>query len=140
MRSRHPRVAADVGPGFPVAEARALQTALEGALTAVERAAGRSVPVELRFEPGAGPGVVVVCRNRVVGFVPPDRAPGLRGQLTDAGRRAHLVAPGVLHRQDGLWRAWAGAEPEDGVPPAPDGLDTMAAPDPAVLGIPLRRG
>jgi hypothetical protein len=34
---------------------------------------------------------------------------------------------------------WVGPEPEGGVPPAPDGLDTLPEPQPTILGVPLRR-
>lgn len=149
---RRPRVAADVGPGFHAAEARALQTALHGILSAVERAAARPVPVEVRLDASRDAAVVVVCRNQVVGFVPqrppgPDGSPGaldlaadLRAQQVRAGRRTHLVAPGLLHRDADLWRVWVGAEPDDGLPPVPDGLDTLGAPEPSIFGIALRRG
>lgn len=142
---RRTRVAADVGPGFHAAEARGLQTALEGVLTAVERAAGRAVPVEVRLDASRDAAVVVLCRNQVVGFVPPapaELAAGLRAQQERAGRRSLLVAPGLLHRDPGttLWRVWVGAEPDGGLPPVPEGLDTLAAPEPSIFGVPLRRG
>lgn len=146
---RRPRVAADVGPGFHAAEARGLQTALHAVLTAVERAAGRPVPVEVRLDASRDAAVVVVCRNRVVGFVPPgaaDLVTGLRAQQERAGRRALLVAPGLLHRDAdagagaGLWRVWVGAEPDGGLPDVPVGLDTLAAPELSIFGVPLRRG
>ncbi len=142
---RRTRVAADVGPGFHAAEARGLQTALGGVLTAVERAVGTAVPVEVRLDASRDAAVVVLCRNQVVGFVPPtpaELAAGLRAQQERAGRRALLVAPGLLHRDAGttLWRVWVGATPDDGLPPVPEGLDTLAAPEPSVFGVPLRRG
>lgn len=139
MRLTPARVAADVGPGFHVAEAAALQTALQGALGAVERAAGRPVPVEVRLEGGRDAAVVVVCRNHVVGFVPAEHGDGLRAQLDAAGRRTRLVAPGLVFPDGDLWRVWVGEQPAGGLPPVPEGLDTLAAPDPTVLGIPLRR-
>lgn len=139
MRLTAARVAADVGPGFHVAEAAALQTALHGVLTAAERASDRPVPVELRIEGGRDAAVVVVCRNQVVGFVPAGHRAGLRAQLAAAARRSRLVAPGVVFRDAGLWRVWAGAAPDAGLPPVPGGLDTLAAPEPTILGIPLRR-
>jgi hypothetical protein len=142
---RTTRVAADVGAGFHAAEARGLQTALVGVLTAVERAAGTAVPVEVRLDATRDAAVVVLCRNQVVGFVPPDPAglaAGFRAQQAGAGRRARLVAPGLLHRDaaTALWRVWVGAEPDDGLPPVPEGLDTLAAPEPSIFGVPLRRG
>jgi len=139
VRLRRPTVAADVPAGFHAAEARALQVALVGVLSAVERAADAPVPVDVAFEAGRDAAVVVLCRNRVVGFVPEPHAAGLRAQVQAAGRRARLVAPGRVVRDGGLWRVWVGAAPEGGVPPAPDGLDTLPEPQPTILGVPLRR-
>lgn len=139
MRLRRPTVAADVPAGFHAAEARALQVALTGVLSAVERAADRPVPVDVVLEAGRDGAVVVLCRNRVVGFVPGAHVAGLRAQVQAAGRRAHLGAPGRVVREDGLWRVWVGPEPEGGLPPVPDGLDTLPEPQPTILGVPLRR-
>ncbi|MCG7286268.1 hypothetical protein MHY85_09830 [Cellulomonas sp. ACRRI] len=139
MRLRRTVVAAEVPSGFHAAEARALQVALTQVLTGVERAAGRAVPVDVVLEAGRDGAVVVVCRNRVVGFVPAPHAGGLRAQVDRAGRRAHVVAPGTVVRDDGLWRVWVGPEPTGGVPPVPDGLDTLPEPQPTILGVPLRR-
>ncbi|WP_168216891.1 hypothetical protein [Cellulomonas sp. Y8] len=139
MRLRRPTVAADLPAGFHAAEARALQVALTGVLSAVERAADAPVPVDLAFEAGRDDALVVLCRNRVVGFVPAAYADGLRAQVAAAGRRAHLVAPGRVVRDGGLRRVWVGPEPEGGLPPVPDGLDTLPEPQPTILGVPLRR-
>lgn len=139
MRLTPARIAADVGPGFHAAEATALQTAVRGVLGAVERAADRPVPVEVRLEGGRDAAVVVVCRNHVVGFVPAEHGAALRAQVDAAGRWTRLVAPGLLFRDGDLWRVWVGAEPDGGLPPVPAGLDVLTAPDPTVLGIPLRR-
>jgi hypothetical protein len=91
------RVAADVGPGFHAAEATALQTAVRGVLGAVERAADRPVPVEVRLEGGRDAAVVVVCRNHVVGFVPAEHGAALRagrrGGPVDPPRRARAAVP-----------------------------------------------
>ncbi len=108
-------------------------------LTGVERAADRPVPVDVVLEAGRDDAVVVVCRNRVVGFVPAAHAAGLRAQVDRAGRRTHVVAQATVARHDGLWHVWVGPEPEGGVPPVPDGLDTLPEPQATVLGVPLRR-
>ncbi|NHT18619.1 hypothetical protein [Cellulomonas sp. IC4_254] len=139
MRLRRPTVAADLPAGFHAAEARALQVTLTGVLSAVERAAGRPVPVDVVLEAGRDGAVVVLCRNRVVGFVPDPHVAGLRDQVRSAGRRAHVGAPGRVVREDGLWRVWVGPEPDGGLPPVPDGLDTLPEPQPTILGVPLRR-
>jgi hypothetical protein len=136
---RTTRVDADVAVGFHAAEAVALQTTLLGVLGAAERATGRPVPVELGLDAGRDDGLVVLCRNRVVGFVPEEHAPPLRAQRERAGRRARLVLPGLLVRDGGTWRVWVGPEPSGGVPSAPAGLDTLPAAQPTVLGVPLRR-
>lgn len=136
------RVDADVLPGFAATEARALQTSLGAALTPAERAAGAPVPAEAVLDAGRDDALVVVVRNLVVGFVPPERADDLAGQVAAArrrGRGARLVAPALLHRDAGLWRVWVGPVPDGGVPAPDDTADVLAAPDPAVLGIPLRR-
>lgn len=139
MRLRRPTVAADLPAGFHAAEARALQVTLTGVLSAVERASAAPVPVDVVLEAGRDGAVVVLCRNRVVGFVPGAHLDGLRPQVQAAGRRAHLVAPGRVLRDDGLWRVWVGPEPDGGLPPVPAGLDTLPEPQPAILGVPLRR-
>jgi hypothetical protein len=131
-------VLADLTGGFLALEARALQTSVVEALTGVERAAGRPVPVELTVEPGRGERVVVHCRNLVVGFVPEDRAPALAEQVVHAGR-ARVVVPGVLFPDGALWRVWVGAVPADGLPVGEEGADRLPAPEATVLGIPLRR-
>jgi len=137
--TRTTRAEADVRPGFHAAETRSLQTSLHAALTAAERATGAAVPVEVAFGDGRDGGLVVVCRNLVVGFVPGPRVAGLLAQRDDAGRRARLVAPGRLHLEGALWRVWVGPVPDGGVPDADEAADVLAPPEPAVLGIPLRR-
>ncbi|GIG36441.1 hypothetical protein [Cellulomonas pakistanensis] len=140
MRLRRPTVAVDVPAGFHATEARALQVALAGVLTAAERAAtGTPVPVDAVLEPGRGEALVVVVRNRVVGFVPDAHAAGLRPQLAGAGRRARVVAPALVVRDGELLRVWVGPAPDGGVPAAPDGTDTLPEPQPTILGVPLRR-
>jgi hypothetical protein len=137
--SRRPRARAEIATGFAATETRALQTSLVGVLAAAERATGAGVPVELLLEPGRDGRVVVVCRNVVVGFVPADRAPALSTQREAAGRKARLVTPGLLHRDGDVWRVWVGPVPEGGIPATPAGTDTLATPEPTVLGVPLRR-
>lgn len=136
---RSPRVDAEVAAGFHAAEARALQTALLGVLAAAERATGRPVPVDLTVDPGRGDGLVLHCRNQLVGFVPAEHAPPLRDQRARAGSRARLVVPGLLVLDGTTWRVWVGPVPDGGVPAVPDGLDTLPAPQTTVLGVPLRR-
>jgi hypothetical protein len=136
---RTARVDAEVAVGFHAAETLALQTTLLGVLGAAERATGRPVPVDLVLDSGRGDGLVVLCRNQVVGFVPAEHAPPLRAQRERAGRRARLVLPGLLVLDGATWRVWVGPEPVGGVPGAPAGLDTLPAPHPTVLGVPLRR-
>lgn len=138
MRLTRPRVDAEVATGFHAAEARALQTALTGLLAAVERAAGEPVPVTLELDEGRDGVPVLVCRNRVVGFVPAEHAGPLRAQRQAAGRRARLVVPGRLVPDGALWRVWVGPVPAGGVPAAPDGIDALPAPQQTVLGVPLR--
>jgi hypothetical protein len=139
VRLSRPRVDADLPSGFHATEARALQTTITGVLTAAERAVGAAVPVEVTLEAGRDGALVVVCRNRVVGFVPDPHAGPLRAQQERAGRRARLVAPARIVPDRGTWRVWLGPEPVGGVPPAPDGLDGLPDAEPTVLGVPLRR-
>ncbi|HEY0187368.1 MAG TPA: hypothetical protein VGC67_07770 [Cellulomonas sp.] len=135
---RRPRVAAELPTGFHAGEALALQASVLSALTAVERATGGPVPVLLEVDAGRPPRLVLVCRNLVVGFVPEACAGPLDAQRTAAGR-ARLVVPGLLHRDERLWRVWAGPVPAEGLPAVPPGTDTLAAAPVTVLGIPLGR-
>lgn len=135
LRLSRPEVTADVGDGFWVTEATALQRSIVGALGMGER---RSPPAEilLRFDSVPNGSVVVVWRNRNVGFVPSSHASSLREQLS-AAHPAKLTVRGDLYQHDGLWRLWAGPRSESD-PPAPDpGIDTMAAPPVTILGIPV---
>ncbi len=144
---RKERVTLEVDDGFHVAEAPALQRAIVQVLGA-DKTGGVPVPAELRLEPGRGDALVVVWRNMIVGFVPPERAGGLAARLP--GGRAVGVVPGCVHPEmhdvprDGddrhgvLWRIWAGPVPEV-FPEVPEGLDRLAVPERTILGIPLSR-
>ncbi|WP_413452596.1 hypothetical protein AA0Y32_09965 [Georgenia phoenicis] len=130
-RWRSTEVPADVGPGFWVAEAGALQRAIVTALGADAR--GRpEVRARLELSAGAEGRVVVVWRNVIVGFVPPDHAAPLRRQLEAAGR-ATLVAAGSVVRADGQWRIWLGEGTPVGEPPA----DELTPPPATIFGISL---
>lgn len=135
---RRPRVPAELAQGFHATEALALQTAVCNALTATERGVARPVPVDLVIDAGRGTRLVVVCRNLVVGFVPEAIAVPLAEQRR-AVDRALLVTRGWLFRDQDLWRVWVGDVPEDGIPEVPAGLDQLPAPQPTILGVPLRR-
>lgn len=136
LRLSRPQVVADVGDGFWVTEATALQRSISGALGFRDRHRGLA-DVLLSFDTAPEGGVVVVCRNRNIGFVPSSHAPSLRAQMS-AARPATLTARGHVYQHGELWRVWAGPIPESG-PPAPDpGIDQMAAPPTTILGIPMR--
>lgn len=144
---RKERVTLEVDDGFHVAEAPALQRAIVQVLGA-DKTGGVPVPAELQLEPGRGDALVVVWRNMIVGFVPPERAGGLAARLPRG--RAVGVVPGCVHPEvhdvprDGddrhgvLWRIWAGPVPEV-FPEVPEGLDRLAVPERTILGIPLSR-
>jgi len=140
---RRPRPLVDAPPevvaeGFAAAEAPALQRSLVAALHHQERADGRELPGDLEIGRGAGDRLVVIWRNLVVGFVPPDRVAPFTALLPD-DPRAGVVVRGVVHHVDGLWRVWVGDRPASGFPPPPAGLDTLAVPPDTLLGIPLPR-
>ncbi|WP_456787138.1 hypothetical protein [Cellulomonas sp. P5_C5] len=121
---------ADVGDGFVAGEAPALQVGLAAARS------GDSARVGLTFETEGGSHVVLVCRNRIVGFVPPSHEEPVRAQLAAAGR-AHLVALGQIYRDADGWRLWVGP-PRTGEFPAPEpGADTLAAPQRRIFGLAL---
>lgn len=130
-RWRSAEVPADVGPGFWVAEATAMQRAIITALGAAERAHPR-VPARLELSPGAEGRVVVVWRNVIVGFVPPEHAAPLRRQLEVAGK-ATLVSAGVVVEVGGRRRIWAGEGDPTGSPP----VDELAAPPTTIFGMNL---
>lgn len=130
---RRAQVPADVGAGFWVAEARALQRAIAFALTAAERAAA-TAPATLQLAPGLEDRVVVLWRNHIVGFVPPAQTGPLRAQLA-AAEGVDLVVAGHVIRHDGLWRIWAGHDVPGTPPPADDG-EVTPAPE-SIFGIPI---
>ncbi|ASR57043.1 hypothetical protein CBP52_16635 [Cellulomonas sp. PSBB021] len=137
----------EVDDGFHIAEAPALQRAIVQVL-GMDRVGGVPVPAELQLEPGREGALVVVWRNMIVGFVPPERAGELTARLP--GGRAVGVVHGCVHPEvhelprDGddrhgvLWRVWAGPVPET-FPEVPQGLDRLDVPERAILGIPLAR-
>ncbi len=135
--ARRGSVVADVGEGFVAGEAVALQTAFADALVPAERAAHAPVRVDLTLETEGGGRAVVVCRNHVVGFVPPSREESVRAQLAAAGR-ARLETPGQVFRDtEGWWRLWVGP-PRSGAFPAPEpGADTLGVPRRKIFGIAL---
>jgi hypothetical protein len=128
-------VAAD---GFTAADAPAFQRSFVAALHAGERADRRDVPGVLQIGRGAGDRLVVIWRNLVVGFVPPDRTAPFEA-LLPAGPRAGVELAGVVHHADGLWHVWVGDPPAAGFPTPPAGLDTLPTPEDTLLGIRLPR-
>ncbi|WP_315094319.1 hypothetical protein [uncultured Cellulomonas sp.] len=137
MKLRRGRVPADVGGGFVAGEAVALQTAFAGALTPAERRSPDPVRVDLSLETEGGGRVVVVCRNHVVGFVPPSHEQSLLAQVAAAGR-ARLETSGQMYREaEGWWRLWVGP-PRAGHFPAPEpGADTLGEPTRRIFGLAL---
>lgn len=135
--------------GFHAAEAPALQRAIVQALGR-DRARGLPVQAELEIVHGRGDTLVLVWRNAIVGFVPPDEATTLAPQLPPAGSREVTVVDGsvfpVVHqppragddKHGVLWRIWVGRVPDE-IPPVPDGLDHLDVPEPKILGIPVNR-
>ncbi len=124
---------ADVGEGFVATEAPALQATIVGTLSATERRTD-AVATTVRFERGASGRVVVVWRNRNVGFAPAEAVPGLLAQLGAAGR-AGLAAPATVLRDGGVWRVRVGPPPA-----ARTGLataDELEPPPYTVFGVPL---
>ncbi|WP_236123010.1 hypothetical protein [Cellulomonas palmilytica] len=142
---RQERVPIEVDDGFHVAEAPALQRAIVQVLGA-DKVGGVPVPAELELEEGREGALVVVWRNMIVGFVPPDRTAELTARLP--GGHAVGVVHGCVHPEvhevprDGddrhgvLWRVWAGPAP-DAFPEVPEDLDRLAVPERTILGIPL---
>lgn len=135
---RRPEVTAEVAPGFHAAEAPAMQRSILAALGLGENPHPVDVPARLRVDRGADDRLVLVWHNVIVGFVPADAAGQLAAALASAGGAA-VVVRGVVHRTDRTWRVWVGDVPEGGFPQVPEGLDTLAAPEPTILGIPIRR-
>lgn len=129
---------ADVPAGFHAAEAPAMQRSILAALRLGDSPAATTVPARMHVERGADDRLVLVWRNVIVGFVPAEAAPTLASAL-DAAQGATLVVPAAVHRPDRTWRVWVGEVPSDGFPAVPDGLDTLAAPETTILGVPVRR-
>lgn len=130
--SRRP-APADLAEGFWAAEAVAMQRPIQAALAAWERGDG-PFPVELSLEAGPDGRVLVIWRNRIVGFAPDDAAPAVLAQLA-AGPTA-LTVHGDLHRHGSVRRLWVGPRPASGTLPVPDpGLDHLAAPPVTVFGL-----
>lgn len=124
--------------GFHAAEAPAMQRSVLEALGLGARPAPTVVPARLHVEHGADARLVLVWRNVIVGFVPPDAAAPLAAALDGAGG-ATVVVDGAVHHLEGVWRVWVGPVPADGFPPVPEGLDTLTVPEDTILGVPLRR-
>lgn len=138
-RLRRPRtiVPADLRHGFWVREATALQRTLISLPGMSARRAG-PLAVMLHFGAGRESRVTVVAHNRLVGFAPHSCAPGLLEQLVATGAD-QLSAPGILRREAGIWRIWAGPEPAEGdTRPDPE-PDELQAEEPKVFGIALSR-
>lgn len=132
LRRAEPR-AADVGVGFVAAEAPALQASIVGTLSADERRHDE-VATTVQFARGTQGRVVVVWRNRNVGFAPAAAAPGLLAQLDRAGR-AGLVAPATVRRDGEFWRVVVGGEPGAGAPLRAH--DELEPPPFTLFGVPL---
>ena len=144
---RKERVTIEVEDGFHVAEAPALQRAIVQ-VQGHDKVGGVPVPPELELEPGREGALVVVWRNMIGGFGPPDRAADLTARLPQG--RAVGVVHGCVHPEvhdvprDGddrhgvLWRVWVGPVPEV-FPEVPEGLDRLAVPERTILGIPVSR-
>ncbi|TNC17457.1 hypothetical protein FHE66_10325 [Georgenia sp. 311] len=134
FRRTPPPVPADVPEGFWCAEARALQRSVAEARR-TSRAPGET-RAELLLQDGAEGRVVVLWHNVIVGFVPAEHAPELRGQLA-AARPASLSAVGHLLEHEGLWRIWVGPRwPGERPPRVPP--DELGPPPDTILGIPWR--
>lgn len=131
---RRPAPPAEVGEGFWVTEAPALQQGIRSALTAVETAR-QVAPAELTIEKGADERLVVLWRNFIVGFVPESHLAPLGRQLEDHER---LTTRGAAHLHGREWRIWAGPPwPADqGPPPYPQ--PTIQPAPAAIFGVQLR--
>lgn len=131
---RKPEVRADVGLGFWVKEATALQRAI-AEIKAAPAEPDTHANIDIEFTAGADNRVVTLWRNTIVGFVPDREVPGLQRQLKDAGP-ARLVSEAHLTKYDGLLRIWAGPWPgKDNLPtPPPDEIE----PEPnKIFGVPF---
>ena len=129
---RRPAPPAEVGEGFWVTEAPALQQGIRSALTAGETAR-QTAPAELHIEQGREERLVVLWRNFIVGFVPESQLPALRRQLADHPR---LTIRGAAHLHGREWRIWAG--PPWPVSPPPYPQPTIEPAPAAIFGVQLR--
>lgn len=125
-------VVADVGGGFVVAEAPAMQRSIVDVLGTSARV-HEPVGAELSFDEGADDRVVVVWHNRNVGFVPASHAMALLEQRRAAGR-APLVADGNAFWDGTLWRIWVGP-PTSTPPPVDPWDDELQAPPLSIFGV-----
>lgn len=132
-RARHD-VVVDLPEGFVATEAPALQATIRSAFLAGEGA--EPIAVELSFAPGAADRVVVVWRNRNVGFVPPGHAPQLRRLLEQDGHD-RPVATGRLYHDGTWWRIWVGPDPAGPLPVPPPDYDRLTPPVPTIFGFTL---
>lgn len=133
-RKKQDVVRAELVDGFWAAEAEAMQTVIVGSMWRAEKKR-EVVDAELEFFGGAEGRVVVVWRNRFVGFVPPERAPELRAQI-DALPDAKIVADGQVRPHSGAWRVWVGP-PWRGESPPPLPADELEPTPPSIFGIQL---
>ena len=130
---RPPAPLVEIGEGFWVTEAPALQQGIRSALTAVETAR-QTAPAELSVERGRDERLVVLWRNFIVGFVPEAHLPPLREQLADHSR---VTIRGSAHLHGDEWRIWAGPTwPAVQGPPAYPQPTITPAP-PAIFGVQL---
>lgn len=135
---RRPEVELTPAEGFHATDAPALQRSILAALGMGESPRAAVVPARMRVERGADDRLVLVWNNVIVGFVPPSATAAIAAEVARAGD-ALVVVRTVVHRPARDWRVWVGDVPTTGVPPVPDGLDTLAVPETTVLGVPVRR-
>lgn len=138
FRRRRPVVPLDIVDGFEAAEGRALQRSLTAALLAHERTARHDLPTLLEIGRGSGEALVVIWRNLIVGFVPPDCAMQFQEVLA-ADPRAVVTVRGVVRHDGELWRVWVGSPPDEELQELTTHHDTLPGPELTLLGIPLRR-
>ncbi|QAY70507.1 hypothetical protein [Xylanimonas protaetiae] len=137
MKVLRPRVVAELRDGFVATEAPALQVSIRAALQPGERGS-EPVSADLRFAPGADGRVVVLWRNRHVGFVPPSHREVLAAQVAAAGK-ATVQAEGCVYRDGGVRRVWVGPLPAAGFPRVEPGYDELPAPETTLFGFSLKR-
>jgi len=130
-RSSGPPRHAEVGIGFVASEAPALQVAILAALAGLQRG-HQTVAAELAFSRGAEGRVVIVWRNRFVGFVPQTHEDLLLAQVKAAGTSG-LTTEGQLYYDGELWRVWVGPPPDTMPQPEP-GMDELPPPATTIFG------